>query len=302
MGEQTPDGARPGAGVVPVNGAAAAGGLLQAAPALARIAGHALVRTASFTLGGSARTGARIGARIVQAALSGENPAHLFTEVGTEVRDQARQLLGIGDLEELVRSNLPQRIVPVRVRSVDRAGPPVQVVEGGLTDGPSTAEALRERGAELLRQSADVRFAEETHPAYARILGEITPDEARILRFMAASGPQPAVDVRTGRPLTMGSELVAPGLSMIGAQAGCRHVERVPSYLHNLYRLGLIWFSREPVKDRLRYQVLEAQPDVQDALKRAGHGRTVRRSIHLTPFGADFCTAVLPESPSENPT
>jgi hypothetical protein len=100
----------------------------------------------------------------------------------------------------------------------------------------------------------------------------------------------------------MGSELVAPGLSMIGAQAGCRHVERVPSYLHNLYRLGLIWFSREPVKDRLRYQVLEAQPDVQDALKRAGHGRTVRRSIHLTPFGADFCTAVLPESPSENPT
>ena len=49
---------------------------------------------------------------------------------------------------------------------------------------------------------------------------------------------------------------------MIGAQAGVRHVERVPAYLNNLFRLGLIWFSREPVADRLRYQVLEAQPDV----------------------------------------
>lgn len=290
MGEQNVEGARPGAEVARSSGAAAVGGLLQAAPGLARIAGHAMARTAGFTLG----TSARFGARIVQAALAGENPAHLFAEVGAEVRGHARTLLGIGDLEELVRSNLPQRIVPVRVRSVERGGAPVPVVEGQAVTSP---DVLRERGAELLRQSADVRFAEDTHPAYARILGEITPDEARILRFMSASGPQPAVDVRTGRPLTMGSELVAPGLTMIGAQAGCRHLERVPSYLHNLYRLGLIWFSREPVKERLRYQVLEAQPDVQEALKRAGHGRTVRRSIHLTPFGADFCAAVLPDGP-----
>ena len=49
---------------------------------------------------------------------------------------------------------------------------------------------------------------------------------------------------------------------MIGAEAGCRYPDRVPSYLNNLYRLGLIWFSREPLSDRLRYQVLEAQPDV----------------------------------------
>jgi hypothetical protein len=105
------------------------------------------------------------------------------------------------------------------------------------------------------------------------------------------------VDVRTSRPLNVGSQLVAPGLTMIGSKAGCRHVDRVPAYLNNLYRLGLVWFSREPVEDPLRYQVLEAQPDVLAAIREAGRGRTVRRSIHLTPFGSDFCATCLPLDP-----
>jgi Abortive infection alpha len=93
----------------------------------------------------------------------------------------------------------------------------------------------------------------------------------------------------------VGSELIAPGLNMIGQEAGCRRVERVPAYLNNLNRLGLIWFSREPLDDPLRYQVVEAQPEVVEALKNARLSRTVRRSIHLTPFGEDFCATVLPE-------
>jgi hypothetical protein len=40
--------------------------------------------------------------------------------------------------------------------------------------------------------------------------------------------------------------------------------------------------------------VLEAQPEAVEALERAGRGRTVRRSILLTPFGAQFCEACLP--------
>ena len=57
---------------------------------------------------------------------------------------------------------------------------------------------------------------------------------------------------------------------MIGAEAGCRRPERVPAYLNNLYRLGLIWFSREAVPEQSRYQVLEAQPDVVEALQLQG--------------------------------
>ena len=117
--------------------------------------------------------------------------------------------------------------------------------------GHSRAATLRERGAELLRQSADVSFDEDFHPAYARILEVLAPDEARILRLLAKKGAQPSVDVRSGLPfVSAGSQLVAPGLTMIGAEAGCRHVDRLHAYLDNLNRLGLIWFSREELADQ----------------------------------------------------
>jgi hypothetical protein len=160
---------------------------------------------------------------------------------------------------------------------------------------PEHPLSLRDRGAELLSRSADVEYEEDAHPAYARILEELAPDEARILRFLRSDGAQPAVDVRAAKVPLLSSELVAPGLSMIGAGAGCRHVDRVPAYLNNLYRLGLIWFSREPLEDPLTYQVLEAQPEVLDAKRGAGRGaKTVRRQILLTPFGEDFCRVCLP--------
>ncbi len=164
--------------------------------------------------------------------------------------------------------------------------------EPGADPEPSRT-ALRERGEALLARSADVSPDEELHPAYARILDNLSPDEARILRLLATRGPQPAIDVRRGLPLV--SELVAPGLNMIGAEAGCRRPDRVPAYLDNLNRLGLIWFSRETLRDIDAYQVLEAQPDALEAMRRAGRtARTVRRSIHLTRFGTDFCQVCLP--------
>jgi hypothetical protein len=237
----------------------------EAAPGLARVYASMWWRTAEWTVESSLRTGARL----IGGALSGRSPADLVQTAEEEVREYARQLLG-RDAED-----------------------PHAEHERAAADGEMPPADLRQRGAELLRRSADVHYTEEVHPAYARILEVLAPDEARILRLLAISGPQPSVDIRAGLPLV--SELVAPGRTMIAAEAGCRHPDRLPAYLNNLQRLGLIWFSREPVRERLRYAVLEAQPDVLDAMRKGGRtARTVRRSILLTPFGNDFCDVCLP--------
>lgn len=192
---------------------------------------------------------------------------------------------------EVADAAVPER--PAPLRTTPRAGP--RPAPRSSPRSGATAAELRARGAALLYDSADVWFEADTHPAYERILGELSPDEARILRLLALEGPQPSIDVRTNRPLGVGSELVASGLSMIGLQAGVRNVERTKADLNNLYRLGLVWFSREQVADPTRYQVVEVQPDVLDALKRAGRSpKTIHRSIHLTPFGEDFCEVCLP--------
>jgi hypothetical protein len=164
----------------------------------------------------------------------------------------------------------------------------------GATSDTEEWEQLRRQAAEVLRRSRDVNYEETAHPAYERMLEELAPDEARILRMMMISGPQPSIDVRTGGPLALlNSRLITQGFTMIGPRAGCRYPDRVPQYLNNLNRMGLVWFSRETLRDSALYQVLEAQPEMLEAVKSVRMAKIVRRSIHLTPFGEDFCRICL---------
>jgi hypothetical protein len=149
-------------------------------------------------------TSVRASSRLLRAAVSGEPPAELFRATGAELRSYVRRLL------EIVES-------PTDAATRAEGGPARRDTtssKGAARDGNHTTASLRARGAELLRRSADVRFEEDAHPAYERILTELAPDEGRILRLLALEGEQPAVDVRTARPLNVGSELVAPGLSI----------------------------------------------------------------------------------------
>ena len=224
---------------------------------LLRIAANAGLSTAQWMV----HTTIHTGQRVVRGLAAGEPPVKIAQDLGAELRSAAQSVLG-----------------------VQPASDPAN----------ASTDELRARGAELLRLSSDVHFVEDTHPAYERILSEITPDEARMLRFLYREGPQPMVDVRTNRPLGIGSELIEAGLSMVGRLAGVRRLDRTNAYLNNLFRLGLVWYSREEVEPE-RYQVVEVQPEVQEAITRAGRaGKTIRRSIHLTPFGEDFCRTCLP--------
>lgn len=241
------------------------------APGLARLAFAAWWRTGVWT----AETSLRVARRLGEAAVSPESAMSLADDAQRELAAVGRKLLGIHEED-------PEKAEAQRDRS-------------NYDD-----EALRSRWEDLVELSLDVEAEEvDGHPAFADILTQLHPDEARILRLLAKDGPQPAVDVRNWRPLGIGSHVVAPGLNMIGQHAGCLMVERVPVYLSNLFRLGLIWFSRDTIPEIGPYQVLEAQPQVTEALKEAGRGTTVRRSIRLTPFGEQFCAATLPRDTAE---
>jgi hypothetical protein len=256
-------------------------GIVEVLPGLARIAGVSWWRGTRW----SVETSVRVGVRLVRFAASGQAPADLFRESGTDLRVWLRRFFDVVD--ESATAAAGPSAGGTASRTQQQAS-----VNGSVP--------LRERGAELLRQSTDVHFDDDCHPAYARMLEELAPDEARILRHMAREGPQAAVDIRTGGPVgIVNSQLIAAGLTMIAREAGCRRPERVHQYLDNLNRLGMIWFSRETLEDQQPYQVLEAQPEVAEAMERAGRARTVRRSIHLTPFGEDFCKAALPLDTAE---
>jgi hypothetical protein len=242
--------------------------LVRAAPNLAKVAAGSAWQIVSWSVGATL-AGANY---VAQRAVEGEPATAIMQDAANDLRNVAWRALGLRD------DQLPDRPSP------DRGAPK-----------PSTPQDLQRRGTDLLRRSNDVHVVEDTHPAFARILTEITPDEARMLRYLYLEGPQPAIDVRTFRPFGIGSVLVAAGLNMIAEHAGCRNLDRTEPYLTNLARLGLIAFSKEQVTNPQRYQVIEAQPKVTAALKKAGRmPRTIHRSIQLTSFGQEFVRTCLP--------
>lgn len=161
------------------------------------------------------------------------------------------------------------------------------------------ARSLRERGGELLDRAADVHSANDpVHPGFARIIDQLAPDEARILKLLINEGPQGIVYVNKAAPFGFAAREIARRLSMIGHEAGCLHIELVAAYLDNLVSHGLVAIRRDALADELPYQVIEAQPEVIEALHSAGgtifRGQITRRSVHLTDFGRAFCQVCFP--------
>ncbi|WP_205471984.1 Abi-alpha family protein [Nocardioides sp. SYSU D00038] len=259
--------------------------VVEALPGLARVAASAAWHTTEWGV----RTYARTWLRVARAVADPEEASAL-------ARDATQAAAVVGDLARSVSQGTPiaKALTSAGLALGELADPPT--VSGSVVHHHHRRPTLRERGADLLERSRDVWNDDAGHPAFDRILDELAPDEGRILLLLLQGGPQPTVDVRTGGPVGLvNSQLIAPGLSMIGARAGCRHTDQVPAYLNNLFRLGLVWFSRESLRDPLAYQVVEAQPDVLAAMHSVKFAKVVRRSIHLTPFGEDFCRAVLVE-------
>ena len=158
---------------------------------------------------------------------------------------------------------------------------------------------LRARGGERLERAADVDDGDDPiHPGFARIIDQLATDESRILKLLINEGPQGIVYVNKAAPFGFGAREIARRLSMIGHEAGCLHNELVPAYLDNLVSHGLVAIRRDALEDELPYQVIEAQPEVVEALRSAGgtvfRGQVTRRSVHLTDFGKTFCQVCFP--------
>ncbi|CAM3979974.1 Abi-alpha family protein [Smaragdicoccus niigatensis] len=156
----------------------------------------------------------------------------------------------------------------------------------------ASADELKAQGNALLALSWNVaNQPKDFHPSFAAILKELTPDEARILRFLAAAGPQPSIDWRTKTFMMRGSKRLAGGISWIPEFAGCSWPNLGKQYLANLNRLGLVRFSEEPVDDPRRYALLDGHYESVKVMHEHKKVISVYRSIYLSMFGQQFCDA-----------
>lgn len=156
--------------------------------------------------------------------------------------------------------------------------------EAGIEDG---RRELRRRGKELLDRSTELTSDEE-HPAFGNILAQLAPDEARIIRLLAESGPQPMLCVVENNLMTRKSREVLRNVSLIGSEAGVMHPDRTPIYVDNLARLGLVHLRDFRVGDQADYELLYAQPEVKDLPEpssRLTRPKMLHKGVELSEFG-----------------
>lgn len=170
--------------------------------------------------------------------------------------------------------------------------------------GPLTEQALRERFHALLERSREPAPPDdEPHPAFARIVDSLSPDEARIIVLLCREGPRPIVAVRAAPLIGRGAQTVLENVSLVGEQAGCHRPERTPAYIDNLCRLGVTERHDEELVGNEDYEVLASRREVTEAEDEIQEERNQRASVdrgqlRLTRLGQLLCEVCLPDGTS----
>ena len=216
---------------------------------------------------------------------------------------------GYEQMKDFVSTKVTERLKNV---------PPENIVTPKPNVAGPVLEALRYTGyevslsdlyANLLAASMDKMTAEKAHPAFAEIIRQLTPDEAKVVTLLLDWKLElPLLTV--GRVRTIVSRIDSSRLvnewefelvnfSYVGEMANCEHVHLVPSYIDNICRLGL---AEIPV--HMSY----SDPNTYERLKNASQVKTAvakiesmegwqaefeMRAIKVTEFGKQFTSVCV---------
>ncbi len=208
------------------------------------------------------------------------------------VVESLRQALEIPELRQAV----------AMLEAQDATNPTVQRMLTAADVDVDDEDKQRRAVGSLLEQSLDPNGEGQPHPAFRRILGHLSPDEARILRLFHAQGAYPVMDViSTKGPMGRSGTTIASNMTRVGDHAGCLAPERGSLYLDNLQRLGLVHVDDEELEGHDDYELIQVSADYLTAVREAGRGghkaRGVRRTARLTSLGRQLLSIVLPGEP-----
>ncbi|MCG5434163.1 DUF4393 domain-containing protein [Mycobacterium sp. MYCO198283] len=156
---------------------------------------------------------------------------------------------------------------------------------------PEPVELMRT----LLDQSMYNRPADSRTALYANLIGDMVPDEARILAALSDGTAYPVIDVAEPM-LGTSSAVVLSNASTVGRAAGVSLPDRTPLYVSRLVLAGLAHIGPEGPNTMFDdYEMLLTDAAVNAAIGRARRGmrsaRVIRRTVRITELGSELWEA-----------
>lgn len=152
----------------------------------------------------------------------------------------------------------------------------------------------------LLDASRTQTRVEAEHQYFRKIAEQLVPDQALMLSALADQSTYPLLGVEAISFFGT-SEVILTGVSNLGRSAGAKAPGLFHVYLNELIRIGLAEVDPVELPEGLKYEILESDPLIREAverLKSAGiRGRIRRKSIRISSFGLQFWQAMGNQQP-----
>lgn len=157
------------------------------------------------------------------------------------------------------------------------------------------SESARETLRRLLEQAENQDEPQARAALYARIAGELVPDEVRVLAALAEGTHYPLVHLVATGPLR-GTRRVLENLSNVGKLTGVALPPRAGLYIRHLRELELAETGAEEEEFKQQYELLEAEEKARATAARirqepGSRARFVRRVLRISDFGREFWQA-----------
>ena len=160
-------------------------------------------------------------------------------------------------------------------------------------------EDLREMYANLLANSMNKVVKNGVHPGFVEIIKQLSPDEAKILRYLYENPLVPTISIRVHKKPN-GVVIVQHLFTNIMELCKCENVHSYEKATDNLMRLGLVKVPNdECLTDKTQYEPLKNHPYILEKKKNLEALTTVAKvdfiegHVELSHFGNSFCSICL---------
>jgi hypothetical protein len=229
--------------------------------------------------------------------------------VTREIRRAARAIPGVGLVE--AQASAGQRFLFREIkRGLDQLDPrrltsdpsrPMLVAPPDESNPPPdvSSQTVEEKMTALLTRSMHDTPSDSRRTLYEVLVGELVPDEARILSALSDGSSYPLVHIAepgVGRY----QKLVLENASSVGRAAGVALPDRVHLYVSHLLRLGLVETGPEDHSLKDEYDILLNEPYLRAMIAAMGKGprgaRIIRRTVRMSDLGRElWATARSPQ-------
>lgn len=213
----------------------------------------------------------------------------LAADAGSAAGRLLQRLPGAGYAREQLE-RVERRLLAELRQRLDRLEPAtrVSVVAVAMRGEARSQHALGTRMQELLGASLE-QSREEAEQAFLHwVMGNLVPDQARILAALSDGSTYPLIHVYGGTLLGP-AEPVLECVCIVGKNAGVLWPETTHVYVQQLRAFGLVETGPEDPSRRMQYEMLETEQSVRDALARLQKGglrpQLLRRVLQMSEIG-----------------